>query len=285
MSGVIKANSFIQVKSVASQQVNIHVNFSAPRTLGAEWGYALYTPDVPRASDPGSMMLLEKMWLTGVGATALSPLSALLACNVAFEKHVSIHFTLDGWSTTSDVYARYVDAAVHPPRSPSATKPGPGWDRFTFRIPLADYSKDAETPRAGCLLVSSSSQCTSPHHMCVQTAWHRTSGVLDKAGPVQAQVARGSGGITTAGGTTAWVSARCIGVRPNLISLESACADPFSDLFVFSNTADPRLRSKTTIPDIRAPIPRTAGILAAARAQRVSTTAGRQAHRRKGLAL
>jgi hypothetical protein len=65
--------------------------------------------------------------------------------NVAFEKHVSIHFTLDDWCTTSDVYARYVDAAVHPPGSPSAKKLGPGWDRFTFRIPLADYSKDVDT--------------------------------------------------------------------------------------------------------------------------------------------
>jgi hypothetical protein len=65
--------------------------------------------------------------------------------NVAFKKYVSVRFTLDGWSTMSDMYACYVEAAVHPPPSPSATELGPGWDRFTFGIPLADYSKDAET--------------------------------------------------------------------------------------------------------------------------------------------
>ncbi|KAJ7911309.1 hypothetical protein B0H13DRAFT_2660564 [Mycena leptocephala] len=206
----------------------------APRTLGAEWGYALYTPDVPRASDPGSMMLLEKMWLTGVGAhppSGLSPwtppdatltstqtdadgslalVGTLLARNVAFEKHVSIHFTLDGWSTTSDVYARYVDAAVHPPRSPSATKPGPGWDRFTFRIPLADYSKDAETgglsARELVLAVHFATPYVradgvAPYVWCAGQGWTGTG----------AGGAGESGGITTAGGTTAWVSAGCIG--------------------------------------------------------------------------
>jgi hypothetical protein len=65
--------------------------------------------------------------------------------NVAFEKYVSVRFTLDGWSTMSNMYACYVEAAVHPPPSPSATELGPGWDCFTFCIPLADYSKDAET--------------------------------------------------------------------------------------------------------------------------------------------
>ncbi|KAJ7921827.1 hypothetical protein B0H13DRAFT_2414196 [Mycena leptocephala] len=143
-----------------------------PHAIGAEWGYALYTPDVPCASDAGSMVLLETMCLAGVGARAPSGFSpwtphdasltstqtdadgpltlvgTLLAHNAAFEKHLSVHFTLDGWSTTSDVCARYVDAgtAVHPPSlcSPPPV-PGPGWDRFAFHIPLADYAgKDAE---------------------------------------------------------------------------------------------------------------------------------------------
>jgi hypothetical protein len=44
----------------------------ARHALGAEWGYALYTPDVPRTSDARSMVLLETMWLAGVGAVRLS---------------------------------------------------------------------------------------------------------------------------------------------------------------------------------------------------------------------
>ncbi|KAJ7864513.1 putative phosphatase regulatory subunit-domain-containing protein [Mycena leptocephala] len=115
------------------------------------------------------MVLLETMWLAGVGAHTPSGFSpwtphqarltsiqtdgdgplalygTLLVRNVAFEKYVSVRFTLDGWSTMSDMYACYVEAAVHPPPSPSATELGPGWDCFTFCIPLADYSKDAET--------------------------------------------------------------------------------------------------------------------------------------------
>lgn len=89
--------------------------------------------------------------LTSTQTDADGPLTlvgTLLAHNAAFEKHLSVHFTLDGWSTTSDVCARYVDAgtAVHPP-SPCSPPPfpGPGWDRFAFHIPLADYAgKDAE---------------------------------------------------------------------------------------------------------------------------------------------
>ncbi|KAJ7871545.1 hypothetical protein B0H13DRAFT_2669598 [Mycena leptocephala] len=256
----------------------------APRTLGAEWGYALYTPDVPRRR-PGQHDAAREMWLTGVGAhppSGLSPwtppdatltstqtdadgslalVGTLLARNVAFEKHVSIHFTLDGWSTTSDVYARTSMPLCTLPRSPSATKPSPGWDRFTFRMPLAGYSKDAETgglsARELVLTVHFATLYVRADGVApyVRLVWSVmpsplpctfTDTIPQAAGQGWTGAGAGgagSGGITTAGGTTAWASAGCIG------------------------------RSKTIIPDIRAPIPHTAGIMAAARAQRVSATA------------
>ncbi|KAJ6475928.1 putative phosphatase regulatory subunit-domain-containing protein [Mycena vitilis] len=128
-----------------------------PRCLGGKWAYTLVARDAPRTPDAGSMVLLETMHLVGAGANPPSSLSpwtpreiqdstidgaapltlggTLLARNVAFEKHVAVRFTLDGWRTTSEVHARYLG-----PRPASArSEPGPGWDRFAFSIPLAHY--------------------------------------------------------------------------------------------------------------------------------------------------
>ncbi|KAF7347204.1 CBM21 domain-containing protein [Mycena venus] len=137
---------------------------------GKEWRYALNAPGVPRGVGEADMVVLEGMWLVGVGAVRLflveSPSSSpalaleppptpntaseltlhgtLLARNAAFEKHVFVRFTLDGWCTTSEVGARYVEAASHPhcasARSDGAEEPGPGWDRFAFSIRLTDYA-------------------------------------------------------------------------------------------------------------------------------------------------
>ncbi|KAJ7924095.1 putative phosphatase regulatory subunit-domain-containing protein [Mycena leptocephala] len=249
----------------------------APHALGIEWGYVLYTPDVPRTSDPGSMMLLETMWLAGVGAHAPSgfcpwtPPDARLACtqtdadgslalvgsllvrNVAFEKHVSIHFTLDDWCTTSDVYARYVDAAVHPPGSPR-------WDRFTFRIPLADYSKDVDTGGLSARKLILAVHFTTPYV--------RADGAAPYFWCAAGQGWTGTG----AGGAGEWWDNNgghnyCVGFRWT-----------------------PWLRSKNTTPNTYARISLTAvgeaaDIMAATRGQRVSDNASRQAHRRKGMAF
>ncbi|KAJ7239792.1 hypothetical protein B0H12DRAFT_77955 [Mycena haematopus] len=87
----------------------------------------------------------------------------LLARNAAFEKHVFVRFTLDGWCTTSEVGARYVGGAASPFRLASYgdrieqegqgekheaedEEPGPGWDRFAFSIRLTDYAHSATSP-------------------------------------------------------------------------------------------------------------------------------------------
>ncbi|KAJ6479249.1 hypothetical protein C8R47DRAFT_611791 [Mycena vitilis] len=93
---------------------------------GLPWRYALHAPGIPRAVDReregGSMVLVE-----GLGfADPTNPSSSnnnnvdseltlhgtLLARNAAFEKHVFVRFTLDGWCTTSEVGARWVGAAA-----------------------------------------------------------------------------------------------------------------------------------------------------------------------------
>ncbi|KAJ7135310.1 hypothetical protein C8R46DRAFT_648519 [Mycena filopes] len=80
----------------------------------------------------------------------------LLARNAAFEKHVFVRFTLDGWCTTSEVGGRYVESLASFPTASSPTTtvtptqpqegskeqeaPGPNWDRFAFSIRLTDYA-------------------------------------------------------------------------------------------------------------------------------------------------
>ncbi|KAJ6541614.1 hypothetical protein B0H19DRAFT_318882 [Mycena capillaripes] len=126
------------------------------------------------------MVLLEGMWLEPSSSSSVpvppSPMTpgeltlhgTLLARNVAFEKHVFVRFTLDGWCTTSEVGARWVEpasAAESPfgtrwgarsagPTSTSSSstpateereEPGPGWDRFAFSIRLTDYAHARHT--------------------------------------------------------------------------------------------------------------------------------------------
>ncbi|KAJ7696769.1 hypothetical protein B0H17DRAFT_392020 [Mycena rosella] len=121
-----------------------------PRRDDAGWKYVLEAPGVPRRPEPGSMVLLEGLRLE-VPPSAPSELTlsgTLLARNAAFEKHLFVRFTLDGWCTTSEVGARYVEATAFNSSSnstssdsnPTGEEPGPGWDRFAFSIRLTDYA-------------------------------------------------------------------------------------------------------------------------------------------------
>ncbi|KAJ7146459.1 hypothetical protein C8R44DRAFT_15325 [Mycena epipterygia] len=81
------------------------------------WRYALDAPGVPRKPDAGSMVLVESLRLVGGDPssrqstsstpTELTLTGTLLARNAAFEKHLFVRFTLDGWCTTSEVGARW----------------------------------------------------------------------------------------------------------------------------------------------------------------------------------
>ncbi|KAJ7045195.1 hypothetical protein C8F04DRAFT_1228235 [Mycena alexandri] len=91
----------------------------------------------------------------------------LLARNAAFEKHVYVRFTLDGWCTTSEVGGRYVGSVGCLPAADANSsldtrdggsgeqgreEPGPGWDRFAFSVRLTDYAgagASANTPGNG----------------------------------------------------------------------------------------------------------------------------------------
>ncbi|KAJ7643576.1 putative phosphatase regulatory subunit-domain-containing protein [Roridomyces roridus] len=105
------------------------------------WRYALDGPAlVGRVPGRESMVFLESAELcqpsfstTREGEVKLK--GTLIARNAAFEKHVYVRFTLDGWSTTSEVCAKWLEAVT-----PQEEEAGPGWDRFTWEIRLTDYA-------------------------------------------------------------------------------------------------------------------------------------------------
>ena len=70
----------------------------------------------------------------------------LLLRNISYEKHASVRFTLDGWDTTSEVSARYVDSLSSPPAfllprtiGDLTSTANASFDRFGFSIKLSDY--------------------------------------------------------------------------------------------------------------------------------------------------
>ncbi|KAJ7119951.1 hypothetical protein C8R43DRAFT_1112430 [Mycena crocata] len=151
-----------------------------PQRQEFKWRYDMYAPGVPRRPEPGSMLVLEGLRLVQgngkdscdvatAGVNELALRGTLLARNAAFEKHISVRFTLDEWCTTNDVSAQYVGSVgsafpfTTPPPTGGLTDaaslmsdksdegtpgfrtetpfaeqeaPGPGWDRFVFSISL-----------------------------------------------------------------------------------------------------------------------------------------------------
>ncbi|KAJ7104373.1 hypothetical protein B0H15DRAFT_22849 [Mycena belliarum] len=107
--------------------------------------YSLDAPWLPRRPESTTMVLVEALRLEGdSAASSLALRGSLLVRNAAFEKHLFVRFTLDGWRTTSEVAARWTESAPE-----VASEPGPGWDRFAFTIGLVDYATTAAPQSAG----------------------------------------------------------------------------------------------------------------------------------------
>ena len=73
---------------------------------------------------------VEKVWLS---KDQKSLMGSIAVANLAFEKAVTCRFTLDNWTTTSEVAAEF-SQAIHPQET------SVGHDRFTFSIQLSDMA-------------------------------------------------------------------------------------------------------------------------------------------------
>ncbi|KIK71480.1 carbohydrate-binding module family 21 protein [Collybiopsis luxurians FD-317 M1] len=61
--------------------------------------------------------------------------------NLAFQKDVAVRFTMDEWSTVSEIKANWVANLYSPfPAQRSSGKDVNSWDRFSFSINLSDYT-------------------------------------------------------------------------------------------------------------------------------------------------
>lgn len=97
---------------------------------------------------------LESATLSSAPSPTLT--GTLLVRNLAYEKQVALRFTLDDWTTTSEVLAHHVVSLPALPPSfvhrvtlgdviASASESSKEWDRFTFTIRLGDYAAQLET--------------------------------------------------------------------------------------------------------------------------------------------
>ena len=81
-------------------------------------------------------------------------------CNIAYEKQVAARYTLDDWSTTSEIRACYANPLPADPARRGAVVPGApanprngAWDQFSFTIPLMLRAPPADPPRTLLLAV------------------------------------------------------------------------------------------------------------------------------------
>ncbi|KAG6380636.1 putative phosphatase regulatory subunit-domain-containing protein [Boletus reticuloceps] len=115
---------------------------------------------VPSNPSPSADLLLESLNLSSSPSTSTTTkpvlTGSILVCNLAFEKHVAVRFTLDDWETVSEVGAHYVESLslppsqILPPQSPpimsdTIHQRGRGWDRFAFTIHLEGDTRSWST--------------------------------------------------------------------------------------------------------------------------------------------
>lgn len=84
-----------------------------------------------------------------IGNNPISAVGFAVVKNLAFEKHVACRFTLDGWTTQSEVAAEY----VYPIRDTDS-----GRDLFKFTLPLTDYSRIGENELEFCIRYAANGQ-------------------------------------------------------------------------------------------------------------------------------
>lgn len=114
--------------------------YQLPRA--ASYAEETYTIDVGQSSpvparNPATH---ANVYLETVQLPAILPLTlrgSALVRNIAFQKTLVVRFSMDNWTTTSEVNATYVSSASSIP-PPFHDPDGSAWDRFSFQINLSD---------------------------------------------------------------------------------------------------------------------------------------------------
>ncbi|KAF5384020.1 hypothetical protein D9757_006927 [Collybiopsis confluens] len=104
-------------------------------------GYPIPDPSsIPPTS--GTNIFLESISLSPFAPDdKLHVTGSFIVRNLAFEKDVAVRFTMDEWSTVSEIKANWVTNVPSPfVGHRSSLKSTDSWDRFSFLINLSDYT-------------------------------------------------------------------------------------------------------------------------------------------------
>lgn len=89
-----------------------------------------FVPEAQQADNEGAIIKVETVYLSSDKSSLIGRVAVR---NLAFQKHVSVRYTLDHWRTTSDTAAEYTDDV----RKKQRDDP---FDRFLFRIKIDDFT-------------------------------------------------------------------------------------------------------------------------------------------------
>lgn len=101
-----------------------------------EWHISL--PNFKPAEHSDRMVYVESIFLSSDKNTLLGHIAVK---NIAFEKHVSIRYSIDSWKTVTGLDAEYNDDVRRKRRHQ-------GYDRFTFAINMGDFPQHAITTKS-----------------------------------------------------------------------------------------------------------------------------------------
>ena len=123
----------------------------APSPIPVQSLFLILDPytQLPNTSNSHANIYVESISLPRSPPIALY--GSVLVRNIAFEKHVTLRFTLDDWETTSEVLCKHVNSLTQlPPPFPRSWTVGDTtgqlaggfeWDRFGFVIHLDNYEQ------------------------------------------------------------------------------------------------------------------------------------------------
>ncbi|OAQ60729.1 protein phosphatase regulatory subunit Gac1 [Pochonia chlamydosporia 170] len=117
--------------SVVSQHLSVTVTDSSPHLIRRFEGNNCILNNYKQSQVEEPVIQFRNI---RISRETMSAIGVVTVKNLAFQKHVFCRFTLDGWTTQSDIAAEY----VYPVRQ---TDRNSARDSFVFSIPISDYCR------------------------------------------------------------------------------------------------------------------------------------------------